>query len=89
MSYGRRLVPILILQNGVIVKRLSRIDALRMARLKNPKMYESNFVNTKIQMTAREKQEKDIRRIKILEKQGYEITIIWESELNEYIETLK
>jgi len=55
----------------------------------NPKIYESNFLNTKTQMTAKEQQEKDIRRIKILEKQGYKVTVIWESNLNEYIDSLR
>jgi len=34
MSYrGRKLVPVLISENGTIIKRLSKIDSLRMKRI--------------------------------------------------------
>lgn len=47
----------------------------------NPKMFDPNFYHSQLKMTAKEKWKKDNERISELEKLGYTVTIIWESEI--------
>jgi very-short-patch-repair endonuclease len=53
----------------------------------NPTIYSENFIN-KTGITAKEKWNKDTDRKMYLESQGYKVTIVWESDLLEFIKTL-
>lgn len=53
----------------------------------NPKTYSENFVN-KTGITAKEKWNKDEQRKHYLESLGYTVTVVWESDLNNFIKTL-
>lgn len=55
----------------------------------NPKYFDENFYHTQLKMTAKEKWIADENRIQYLEDIGYSVTIVWESDLNDYIKNLK
>ncbi len=46
----------------------------------NPLMYESNFLNKKSGLTAKDVWKRDDYKLKVLEDAGYEILIVWELE---------
>ena len=54
----------------------------------NPKLFEEDFYHLQLKKTAKEKRDQDQERINYLESQGYKVTIVWESDLNEFIQTL-
>lgn len=47
----------------------------------NPNLFSSDYYHSQLKMTAKEKWIKDAERIAELEKFGYTVTIIWESEI--------
>jgi G:T-mismatch repair DNA endonuclease (very short patch repair protein) len=55
----------------------------------NPKTFKEDFYHSQLKMTAKEKWQKDLVRKIELESLGYEVTIVWESELKNFIEELK
>ena len=55
----------------------------------NPETYADSFYHRQHKMTAKEKRDIDLKRIGELEKLGYKVDIIWDSELNEYISSLR
>ena len=50
----------------------------------NPDMFEENFYHPQLKKTAKEKWTSDFERQKYLESLGYNVTIVWESKLNDY-----
>ena len=52
----------------------------------NPKLYEANFYHPGLKMTAIEKWRLDEERSNYLISLGYTVTVIWESDLNNFIE---
>lgn len=48
----------------------------------NPLIYESEFFNKSIKMTAGEKWRKDDKKIKYAESQGYDVLVVWETDYN-------
>lgn len=50
----------------------------------NPKLFKPNYYNSSIGMTASEKWKYDEERKKYLENLGYNVTIVWESDLKNY-----
>jgi G:T-mismatch repair DNA endonuclease (very short patch repair protein) len=54
----------------------------------NPVIYPDEYVHTILKMTAKQKREADEHRKQILESMGYSVTVVWESELDEFIKTL-
>jgi very-short-patch-repair endonuclease len=54
----------------------------------NPSLYNSDFFNKSINMTSKEKWEYDINRNKYLENKGYEVYVIWEKQLQGFIEKI-
>jgi hypothetical protein len=50
----------------------------------NPDMFEENFYHPQLKKTAKEKWKLDSERQKYLESLGYDVTIVWESKLNDY-----
>ncbi len=55
----------------------------------NPKIYSDDFIHPYFKMTAKERRKLDEQRKQYLESLGYSVTVVWESDLNEFIETLK
>jgi hypothetical protein len=55
----------------------------------NPALYEANFYHPGLKMTAAEKWNLDQQRKEYLESLGYSVTVVWESDLEEFIGTLK
>lgn len=55
----------------------------------NPKIYEASFYHTHIKMTALEKWNYDSKRTLYLESKGFSVTIVWESDIKEFIKGLK
>lgn len=55
----------------------------------NPTIYPDDFVHPYFKMTAKERRKLDEQRKTELESLGYTVTIVWESELNNFIEKLK
>lgn len=56
----------------------------------NPKKYKEDFYNKSIQMTAKEKWQKDNEKIEFAKSQGYELLVIWESDwLEDKVECIK
>ena len=55
----------------------------------NPKIYPDDFIQHHLKKSAKEVRLKDLKRQQTLEKQGYKLTIVWESELNSFIEDYK
>ena len=54
----------------------------------NPIKYEDDFMHYHFKMTAVQRRRLDEDRIKHLKSLGYDVTIVWESDLNEFIQTL-
>jgi G:T-mismatch repair DNA endonuclease (very short patch repair protein) len=50
----------------------------------NPDMFEENFYHPQLKKIAKEKWKLDAERQKYLESLGYDVTIVWESKLNDY-----
>lgn len=55
----------------------------------NPEIYSDDFVHPYFKMTAKERRNLDQQRKEYLESLGYSVTVVWESDLEEFIETLK
>lgn len=55
----------------------------------NPKIYPDDFVHPYFKMTAKERRNLDQQRKEYLESLGYTVTVVWESDLNTFIEKLK
>lgn len=55
----------------------------------NPEIYSDDFVHPYFKMTAKERRNLDQRRKEYLESLGYSVTVVWESDLEEFIGTLK
>ena len=55
----------------------------------NPAKYEDDFVHPYFKMTALAKRTLDIERVEYLTSLGYTVTIIWESDLDKFIEDYK
>ena len=53
----------------------------------NPKLFAPDFFHKQLQMTAQDKWEIDLARIQYLESLGYSVTIVWESDLEEFIKS--
>jgi len=51
----------------------------------NPKIYKEDYIHPYLKISAQEKQKLDSERIKYLEQKGYSVTIVWESDLDEFI----
>jgi very-short-patch-repair endonuclease len=51
----------------------------------NPKLYPDNYMHPYFKMTAKQKRKLDEDRVQYLESLGYTVSIIWESDLNEFI----
>ena len=47
----------------------------------NPSIYEGNFYNKSIKLTAKEKWEKDKNKIQKLKDKGFEVLVLWESDI--------
>jgi G:T-mismatch repair DNA endonuclease (very short patch repair protein) len=54
----------------------------------NPKNFDPNFYHSRLKRTAKEKWEEDLKRKQVLESMGYQVTVVWESDLDEFIKTL-
>lgn len=54
----------------------------------NPIKYADDFVHHHFDITAVERRKLDEARVKYLESLGYNVTIVWESNLQEFIKTL-
>jgi very-short-patch-repair endonuclease len=55
----------------------------------NPKIYSDDFIHPYFKMTAKERRVIDQQRKEYLESLGYSVTVVWESDLDEFIESLK
>ena len=55
----------------------------------NPLLYNDNYYHPYFKITAKERRQLDETRINYLTSQGYHVTIVWEHDLNAFIETLK
>jgi len=54
----------------------------------NPDIYADDFIQHHLNKPAVEIRLKDLQRQKVLESQGYNVTVVWESKLNDFIKTL-
>ena len=54
----------------------------------NPKIYPDDFVQHYLKKSAKDVRLKDLKRQQVLESAGYDVTIVWESDLTEFIKTL-
>lgn len=54
----------------------------------NPKIYADDFMHPYFKMTAMERRKLDEQRQAYLESLGYTVTVVWESDLEEFIKTL-
>ncbi len=54
----------------------------------HPALFEDTTYHPQLKMTAKGKRDNDNKRIKYLESLGYTVTIVWESDLDEFIKTL-
>lgn len=54
----------------------------------SPRLFEAKDFNTSINLTAKEKWERDEKRIHIFKKLGYNVLIIWENDYNLYKEEI-
>ena len=54
----------------------------------NPKLFAEDFYHPQLKKTAKEKWQLDSERQKYLESLGYNITVVWECELQEFIKTI-
>jgi len=55
----------------------------------NPKIYPDDFIHPYFKITAKERRQLDEQRKQYLESLGYFITVVWESDLDKFMETLK
>jgi G:T-mismatch repair DNA endonuclease (very short patch repair protein) len=55
----------------------------------NPKVYDDNYIHPYYKMTAQQKRKLDEERKQYLESLGYYVTVVWESDMEEFIGTLK
>jgi very-short-patch-repair endonuclease len=55
----------------------------------NPKIYLDDFMHPFFKMTAKERRKLDEQRKSYLESLGYTVTVVWESDLKDFMETLK
>jgi G:T-mismatch repair DNA endonuclease (very short patch repair protein) len=55
----------------------------------NPTIYKEDFYHTQLKKTAKEKWNLDAKRQRYLESMGYIVTVVWESDLKDFMETLK
>lgn len=55
----------------------------------NPAIYPDDFVHPYFKMTAKERRNLDEQRKQYLELLGYTVTVVWESDLDKFIEELK
>ncbi len=46
----------------------------------NPQVYESDYINTSLDMTAKQKWRKDEERINYIQERGYKVMVVWESD---------
>lgn len=51
----------------------------------NPKLYPDNYIHPYYKMTAEQKRKLDEDRVQYLESLGYTVTVVWESDLDEFI----
>lgn len=54
----------------------------------NPKIYADDFMHRHLKITAVERRKLDETRIAYLESMGYSVTVVWESDLKEFIGSL-
>jgi len=54
----------------------------------NPKIYDDDYYHPYYKITAKEKRKLDETRVNHLTSLGYNVKIVWESDLNKFIETL-
>jgi very-short-patch-repair endonuclease len=54
----------------------------------NPKIYDDNYMHPYYKMTAHQKRKLDEDRVQYLESLGYSVTVVWESDLDEFIKDL-
>lgn len=54
----------------------------------NPNNFNPDFYHPQLKKTAKEKWEEDLKRKQVLESMGYQVTVVWESDLDEFIKTL-
>jgi len=52
----------------------------------NPKLFDKGFYHRQLKKTAEEKWSLDLKRQQYLESLGYKVTVVWESDLNSFIE---
>lgn len=55
----------------------------------NPRIYPDNYMHPYFKMTAQARRKLDEDRLLYLKSLGYSITIVWESDMEEFIGTLK
>lgn len=55
----------------------------------NPDLYPDNYIHPYYKMTAKHKRKLDNDRVQYLESLGYTVTVIWESDLENFIGTLQ
>lgn len=54
----------------------------------NPKLYQDDYYHPYFKITAKERRKLDESRIEYLTLIGYDVTIVWESDLEDFIKTL-
>lgn len=54
----------------------------------NPNIYPDDFFHPYFKITAKERRTLDEKRQKYLESLGYTLTVVWESDLNDFIKTM-
>jgi len=54
----------------------------------NPKKYPDDYMHPYFKMTAKERRKLDEERVKYLESLKYSVTVVWESDLDDFIRTL-
>jgi very-short-patch-repair endonuclease len=54
----------------------------------NPKIYEDSYMHPYYKMTADQKRKLDKERVEYLQSLGYFVSIVWESDLEDFIRTL-
>ena len=55
----------------------------------NPILFDADFYHSQLNMTAAEKWKLDTQRKQYLESLGYTVTVVWESNLEEFIGSLQ
>ena len=55
----------------------------------HPMLFDANFYHSQLKKTASEKWKLDEQRKQFLESLGYTVTIVWESDLDDFIKTLE